>query len=84
MKLNKERIAWLREQLENADYCELGMWAGEGRWDVQQDLEDALDDIAQLEARIKELDEKNKRMYDLITECKKRNWRCPIETEGGE
>lgn len=52
MKLNKERIAWLRKVLETADYCHIGKWGGEETWDVQGDLEDALDDIAHLEAEL--------------------------------
>jgi len=50
MKLSEERIAWLQKVLGTADYCHIGTWGGEETWDVQQDLEDALDDIAQLEA----------------------------------
>lgn len=50
MKLSEERKLWLREQLSQADYCHLGGWAPAQAWDVQQDLIDALDDIASLEA----------------------------------
>jgi len=54
MKLSKERIAWLREKLSRADYCQLGEWGVKMEGvDVQQDLEDALDDIAELEAELK-------------------------------
>ena len=53
MKLTKERIAWLRPIVDAAEYCHIGTWGGDAEWDVQQDLADALDDIAQLEAKSK-------------------------------
>jgi len=56
MKLTKERIAWLREKLNTVIIVSLMCGECMEGVDIQQDLEDALDDIAQLEARIKELE----------------------------
>ena len=49
MKLTQERIDYLLGWLEEADYCHLGKWGGDEAIDVQQDLDDALADIATLQ-----------------------------------
>lgn len=55
MKLTEERIAWLRTILAAAEYCHIGTWGGDAEWDVQGDLEDALDDIVELKAELEQL-----------------------------
>jgi len=50
MLLVQERIDYLLGWLDEADYCHLGKWGGSESIDVQQDLEDALNDIASLQS----------------------------------
>jgi len=65
MKLTEERRKFLRNVLPSAEYCHLGQWGG-GQWEVQQDLEDALDDLAQLEAEVERLRKHVKSAEEII------------------
>lgn len=46
MKLSKEQIDWLRHELKEGDYFLLNTW-GEDAFDIQNNLETALDDLAE-------------------------------------
>jgi hypothetical protein len=71
MKLTKERIEYLRPLLKDADYCQLAKWGKDGV-DVQVDLMDAIDDIAELETVIEYLEDSPQgRMYQELQRLRK-------------